>query len=170
MAEEVVLRNLDPIEIQKYQQNRYPCFFVDCIEEAVPGKYAKGYKKYTSNEWFFQNSQDMCVPESVQIETLTQVFLMTFLTMPENKGEKTSFVSFEAEHLLPIKAGDSIKITANLDSYTHGLAKGSAVAYLDKMLGGGGTMLKGSLYGSDPVCSEKISSCIKIAKEERRDV
>lgn len=35
------------------------------------------------------------VPGFIQIETLTQVFLMTFLTMPENKGKKTGFVSID---------------------------------------------------------------------------
>lgn len=48
-----ILRNLDACIIQQYQQNRYPCFFVDCIEEAMVGKYAKGYKNFTYNEWFF---------------------------------------------------------------------------------------------------------------------
>lgn len=47
-----ILINLDAYKIQQYQQNRYPCFFVDVIEEAVPGKSAKGYKNFTFNEWF----------------------------------------------------------------------------------------------------------------------
>ena len=38
MAEYQTLTNLGPIEIQQYQQNRFPCFFIDLIEEAVPGK------------------------------------------------------------------------------------------------------------------------------------
>lgn len=90
MAEDTILKNLDAIEIQKYQQNRCPCFFVDRIEEAVPGKYAKGYKNFTYNEWFFPAhfEDEPNVPGFVQVETLTQVFLMTFLTMPENKGKK----------------------------------------------------------------------------------
>lgn len=77
-------------KFKKYQQNRYPCFFVDKIVEAVPGEYAKGYKNFTYNEWFFPAhfEDEPNVPGFVQIETLTQVFLMTFLTFPENKGKK----------------------------------------------------------------------------------
>ena len=134
MAEEVVLRNLDPIEIQKYQQNRYPCFFVDCIEEAVPGKYAKGFKNFTFNEWFFPAhfSDEPNVPGFIQIEMLTQVFLMTFLTFPENKGKKTGFVSVDhARFKQKIVPGKRVDIAATLDSYRHGLAKGSAIGTIN---------------------------------------
>ena len=96
MAEETV-KNLDAYAIQQYQQNRYPCFFLDYMEEAVPGKSARGYKNFTFNEWFFPAHfpDEPNVPGFIQIESLTQMFLMTFLTMPENKGKKTGFVSLE---------------------------------------------------------------------------
>ena len=48
-----MLKNIDAYEIQTYQQNRYPLLFVDMITDAVPGKYAKGYKNFSYNEWFF---------------------------------------------------------------------------------------------------------------------
>lgn len=134
MSEEIVLKNLDPIEIQTYQQNRYPCFFVDCIEEAVPGKYAKGFKNFTFNEWFFPAhfSDEPNVPGFIQIEMLTQVFLMTFLTFPENKGKKTGFVSVDhARFKQKIVPGKRVDIMATLDSYRHGLAKGKAVGTID---------------------------------------
>lgn len=41
-----VLRNLNPIDIQKYQANRYPWFFVDMIEEIIIGKHARGFKNF----------------------------------------------------------------------------------------------------------------------------
>ena len=31
--EEVILKNLDVVEIQQYQQNRYPCLFIDHIDD-----------------------------------------------------------------------------------------------------------------------------------------
>ena len=134
MNEEIVLKNLDPIEIQTYQQNRYPCFFVDCIEEAVAGKYAKGFKNFTFNEWFFPAHffDEPNVPGFIQIEMLTQVFLMTFLTFPENKGKKTVFVSVDhARFKQKIVPGKRVDIAATLDSYRHGLAKGSAIGTIN---------------------------------------
>ena len=113
-----VLRNLGAYEIQQYQQNRYPCFFVDYIEEVVVGKYAKGYKNFTYNEWFFPPhfADDPNVPNFVQTETLIQVFLMTFLTIPENKGKKTSFVSMNnVKFKKKIIPGNRLGIISKLD-------------------------------------------------------
>lgn len=89
-----ILTNLDVGEIQQYQQNRYPLLFVDKITESKPGEYAKGYKNFTYNEWFFPAhfADEPNVPGFVQIEALTQVFLMSFLTLDEFKGKKTGFV------------------------------------------------------------------------------
>src|SRR5574344_515107 len=97
MSTDVVLNNLDAIEIQKYQQNRYPCFFIDFLEEVVVGKSARGYKNFSFNEWFFPAHfpDEPNVPGFIQVEMLTQVFLMTFLTYPEYKGKKTGFVSID---------------------------------------------------------------------------
>ena len=48
--EQTILTNLDVLEIQKYQQNRYPCLFVDYIDEVIVGKSAKGHKCLSYNE------------------------------------------------------------------------------------------------------------------------
>ena len=39
--------------IMKCQQNRYPMLFIDKVTECVPLKYAKGYKLFSYNEWYF---------------------------------------------------------------------------------------------------------------------
>jgi len=133
MEEEIILRNLDPIQIQEYQQNRYPCFFLDVVEEAVPGKYAKGYKLFTYNEWFFpcHFADEPNVPGFIQIESLTQMFLMTFLTYPENKGKKTGFVSLKnAKFKRKIVPGDRLDIVAELTSFRRGLSIGSVKSYV----------------------------------------
>ena len=134
MAKELVLKNLDAFEIQKYQQNRYPCFFVDFIDEAIPGKSAKGYKNFTFNEWYFPAhfADEPNVPGFIQIETLTQVFLMTFLTFPENKGKKTGFIAVNnARFKKKIIPGNRLDIEATLDSYNRGLAKGKVVGFIN---------------------------------------
>jgi 3-hydroxyacyl-[acyl-carrier-protein] dehydratase len=124
-----ILTDLDAYTIQRYQQNRYPCFFVDWIQEAIPGKSARGFKNFTFNEWFFPGhfEDEPNVPGFVQIETLTQVFLMTFLTMPENKGLKTAFLKSNATFKKKIIPGDRLDVDATLDFYSRGLAKGKVV-------------------------------------------
>ncbi len=116
-------------EIMKYQQNRYPLLFVDEISEVMPGKFAKGKKAFSYNEWFFPAHFDgnPNVPGFVQIESLVQVFLMTFLTLDGNAGLQTSFVSLDGvKFKRKILPGDILSIHAELESFKRGVAKGSA--------------------------------------------
>jgi len=131
--EEEIIKNLDAYAIQQYQQNRYPLLFIDYVEEVVPGKNAKGHKNFTFNEWFFPAhfADEPNVPGFIQIEALTQLFLMTFLTLPGNKGKKTGFISIEnARFKKKIIPGDRLDIQAELKSYRRGLAKGTSTGYI----------------------------------------
>lgn len=132
--EEAIIKNLDAYAIQQYQQNRYPCLFIDYVQEVIPGKSAKGHKNFSFNEWFFPAHfpDEPNVPGFIQIEALTQLFLMTFLTLPGNKGKKTGFVSIEnARFRKKIIPGDRLEIQAELKSYHRGLAKGTSVGYIN---------------------------------------
>lgn len=134
MGDARVLKELGAFEIQQYQQNRYPLFFVDKITEALPGKYARGYKNFTYNEWFFPAhfEDEPNVPGFIQIETLTQVFLMSFLTIPEYKGKKTGFVSVkDARFKKKIIPGDRMDVEAELSYFKRGLAKGKVIGYVN---------------------------------------
>ncbi len=132
-----ILRDLDSYEIMKYQQNRYPLFFLDFISEIKPLKYAKGHKNFSYNEWFFPAhfEDEPNVPGFIQIEALTQMFLMTFLSLPENKGKKTSFYTIKnAKFKKKIIPGDRLDILAELNSYKRGLAIGRASGYIGEEL------------------------------------
>ena len=127
------LENLKVPQIMEYQQNRFPLLFVDVITEAEPGKYAKGYKNFTYDEWFFPAhfADEPNVPGFVQLEALTQVFLMSFLTIPEYKGKKTGFVSNLCRYRKKIEPGQRLDILAELKSFRRGLAKGRSIGYVD---------------------------------------
>ena len=128
------LRDLDALEIQKYQQNRYPLLFIDYVKEAVPGKSARGFKNFSFNEWYFPAhfEDEPNVPGFVQVESLTQLFLMTFLTLPDNIGKKTGFVSIkDARFKKKIIPGDRLDIEAELNSYNRGLAKGISKGFVN---------------------------------------
>lgn len=132
--EEEVLRNLDAYAIQQYQQNRYPLLFIDFVEEVIPGKSAKGFKNFSYNEWYFPAhfEDEPNVPGFIQIESLTQLFLMTFLTITGNKGKKTGFVSVEnAKFKRKIIPGDRLDIVAELSSYRRGLARGTSKGFIN---------------------------------------
>ena len=128
------LYNLGAYEIQQYQQNRYPLLFIDKVVEARPGEYVKAYKNFTYNEWFFPAhfADEPNVPGFVQVESLAQTFIMTFLTIPEHKGKKTAFLAINnmkfRRQILP---GDRVDIEAHLESFKRGLAKGHVEATVD---------------------------------------
>jgi 3-hydroxyacyl-[acyl-carrier-protein] dehydratase len=128
------LYDLNASQIMSFQQNRFPLFFVDCITEVDPGRYALGFKNFTYNEWFFPSHfpGHPNVPGFIQLEVLVQVFLMTFLTIPEYVGQRTSFISIdEAKFRKEIVPGDKLEVHAILNSFKHGIAKGSVTSSVD---------------------------------------
>lgn len=142
-VQENMLRNLGPQEIMKYQQNRYPLLFVDVILEVSPQNSAIGLKNFSYNEWFFPAhfEDEPVVPGFVLLESLSQVFLMTFLTIPGNEGKKAAGVEIQgARFQKKVVPGDSLRIEAQLENYSHGVARGFATGFV----------------GSDLVCSSKL--------------
>jgi 3-hydroxyacyl-[acyl-carrier-protein] dehydratase len=125
---------LNITEIKQYQRNRYPYLLIDKITDIIPGKSSKGYKNFTMNEWFFPThyEDEPIVPGMLQIESLVQVFIMTFLILPEYKGKKTNFLGANnikfSRHIIP---GDRLDIEAELKSIRRGIATGYAQGFVD---------------------------------------
>lgn len=129
----LVYLDIDAYEIQKFQQNRYPLLFIDFVKRAEAGVMASGYKNFSYNEWFFPAhfQDEPNVPGFVQMEALTQMFLMTFLTIPGNEGMKTAFLKTETTFKKKIIPGNVLEIEAKLDSYRRGLAIGTSTGYVN---------------------------------------
>ena len=81
--------SLNNLEILEYQKNRYPYLMIDVAEEVVPGKFAKGFKNLSSNDWFFKCHfpGDPNMPGLLQIEAMVQMSALVILTLPKNKGK-----------------------------------------------------------------------------------
>lgn len=126
--------SFDIAGIKQCQQNRYPLLFIDKIFDVVPGFSAKGIKCFSYNEWFFPAhfEDEPSVPGFVQVETLVQTFIMTFLSIEEHKGKKTNFISIDnVKFRKMIIPGDQLIIHAKLDSFRRGIAKGSAESFVE---------------------------------------
>jgi 3-hydroxyacyl-[acyl-carrier-protein] dehydratase len=125
---------MDINSILKHQRNRYPVLLIDKIIDLVPGKQATGIKCFTYNEWYFPGHFDdePNVPGFVQIESLVQTFILTFLCKPEYAGLKTNFVSINnvrfQRKLVP---GDVLSIHATLKSFKRGIAVGNSVSFVE---------------------------------------
>ncbi len=125
---------LDINAILRHQRNRYPVLLIDRISAFDPGKSATAVKCFTYNEWFFPGhfEDDPNVPGFVQIESLAQTFIMTFLCMEEYQGMKTSFVSIDnVKFKRKIIPGDVLTIDATLQSFKRGIAIGSVRSAVD---------------------------------------
>lgn len=125
---------LDINQIIKHQRNRYPVLLIDRIDELIPGELAVGRKCFTYNEWFFPGHFDdePNVPGFVQIESLVQTFILTFLAQEKYSGMKTNFVSVDKiKFKRKIVPGDTLVTRATLKSFKRGLAMGAADSHVD---------------------------------------
>lgn len=126
--------HFDVMGIQRCQRNRYPLLFIDEIKNVIPGKSAEGVKVFTYNEWFFPAHFDdePTVPGFIQVESLVQTFIMTFLSIEEYRGKKTSFLNIlNASFKRKIIPGERLDIKATLDYFKRGIAKGRAESFVN---------------------------------------
>lgn len=123
--------------IQECQQNRYPMLFIDRVTECIPLKYAKGFKLFTFNEWYFHGYETSMpkVWNVIQIEAMSQMFLMTFLTDEKYRGLVAMSNKFDkVQFFRKIIPGERLDIVANLDSFGRGVARGSVKGFVNSML------------------------------------
>ncbi len=125
---------MDIKAIIKHQRNRYPVLLLDKIIELHPGESAVGIKCFTYNEWYFPGHFDdePNVPGFIQIESLVQTFILTFLCQNEYAGMKTNFVSINnIRFRRKIVPGDVLRIEATLKNFKRGIATGIAESFVD---------------------------------------
>lgn len=131
MSEEKIL-SFDSDELQKYEPNRYPFLFIDRVTECVPGKYAKGYKNLTNNEWFFPKHYPghPIMPAAIQTEALSQMLTIAFTTMNEIDDIYVEGASWKVKFIKEIRPGDRLDIVAEVKSYKRGVGKGVSRGYV----------------------------------------
>lgn len=136
MKEENEVLSFDAYELQKYEPNRYPLLLIDRVTECIPGKYAKGYKNLTNNEWFFRHHYEghPFVPGIIQTEALSQMITVAFTALPEVKDIKVVGVRSSVVYHREIYPGDRLDIEAVVTSYRRGVGKGFAKGYVDGKL------------------------------------
>lgn len=128
---------MDNKEIQEYHRHRYPYILIDRIESIEPGKSARAYKYFSENEWLFHCSskENQPVPFTMVIEVLTEAFLMPVLTLDDNKGKITNFISADEAHVYAdVYPGARLEVSAEIKSWRRGVAVGCAWGYIDGKL------------------------------------
>jgi len=122
--------SLNCTELLAYQPNRYPFLMIDHVEEVVPGKYAKGYKNLTMNEWYFPvhfpNGPNM--PGALQLEALAQMLTVAITTLPGLQGKVTHALQHLVRFRREVVPGERFDIHAEVLSWRRGICKGKGVA------------------------------------------
>jgi 3-hydroxyacyl-[acyl-carrier-protein] dehydratase len=119
------------------QKNRFPMLFIDRVTECIPGKYAKGFKLFSYNEWFFHgyDTSEPKVWNVIQIESMSQMFLMTFLSLDGNRGLIAMSNRFNnVQFFRKISCGERLDLEATLDSFSRGVSRGSVKGFVDGVL------------------------------------
>jgi 3-hydroxyacyl-[acyl-carrier-protein] dehydratase len=128
------LLDLNVYDIQCFLKNRHPLLMIDKVDEIVEGQSAKGFKNFTYNEWFFPGhfEDNPIVPGVVTLEVLMEVFIMSFITMPECAGKETADLKVNnLEFIKQIVPGDRLDVSAVLKSFRFGIATGASVGCVD---------------------------------------
>ena len=123
--------------LKKIQQNRFPVLFVDRVVDLEPGAHATALKAFSYNEWYFQGhfEDEPVVPGFVLLECLTQAFLLTFLSIGDNSGRKTAFLSIDqATFTQKIVPGQVMVMKAVLESFRFGVATGYCAGFVNDQL------------------------------------
>jgi 3-hydroxyacyl-[acyl-carrier-protein] dehydratase len=122
--------SLNSVELQEYQQNRYPYLMIDYVDEVIPGKSAKGYKNLTMNEWFFPPHfpGEPNMPGALMLESLAQMLTIAITTLPGLKGKTTRFLDAKLKFKKQVLPGDKMIIETEVISWKRGILKGKGVA------------------------------------------
>lgn len=125
--------SLDAIQLQEYQPNRYPFLMIDYVDEVLPGKYAKGFKNLTLNEWYFPKHfpGHPNMPGALQLEALAQMLTVAITTQDGLQGKVTHALSHTVRFRKEIVPGEKFVIETELISWKRGIAKGQGYGYTD---------------------------------------
>ena len=125
--------SLNAQELQLYQPNRYPFLMIDKVTEVCPGKYAKGYKNLTNNEWYFpkhfENHPNM--PGALQLEAMAQMLTVAITTIDGLKGKITHALEHQVRFKKEVLPGDRLDIHTELISWRRGIGIGKGICYVD---------------------------------------
>ena len=125
--------SLNAQELQLYQPNRYPFLMIDKVTEVLPGKYAKGYKNLTNNEWYFPKhfEDHPNMPGALQLEAMAQMLTVAITTIEGLQGKITHALEHKVRFKKEVFPGDRLDISTELISWRRGIGIGQGTCYVE---------------------------------------
>lgn len=118
-------------EIQKIIPHRDPFLLIDGAEIIEPGKFARGFKKVTGNEYFFRGHfpDEPVMPGVLILESMAQLGVLLALSVEKYKGKKVYVTSINnAKFRKKVVPGDTLELFVELVSFRHSMGHGKATA------------------------------------------
>ena len=106
---------------------------IDHVDEVVPGRFAKGYKNLSLNEWYFPihfpDAPNM--PGALQLEAMAQMLTVAITTLPGLQGKVTHALSHSIRFKREILPGERLEIETTVLSWSRGIAKGTGIGIVN---------------------------------------
>jgi 3-hydroxyacyl-[acyl-carrier-protein] dehydratase len=117
-------------EINEILPFRVPSILIDRVTELIPGEYAKGIKNYSLSEDYFEDhfrSDLQIVPIPILTESIGQLGIFTYLSLPENQKKSPLLLSIRSiEYYKDVYPSDQVVIEYH--SKRSGSSRGYGIA------------------------------------------
>jgi 3-hydroxyacyl-[acyl-carrier-protein] dehydratase len=116
------------INVQDIIPQRPPFQMIDHLIDLQAGKQAVAEKKVTINEWFFNNDNELFMPEPLLIEALAQTGACALLSNEEFVGKNAFFGGIkQAEFSNRVVPGNQLTLTVELTKMKRQIGTGHGV-------------------------------------------
>lgn len=121
------------INVQDIIPQRPPFQMIDYLINLEEGKKAVAEKKVTINEWFFNNGNELFMPEPLLIEALAQTGACALLSNDEFTGKNAFFGGIkQAEFSNRVVPGNQLTLTVELTKMKRQIGTGHGVILNEK--------------------------------------
>lgn len=119
--------SLSPVELLKFQPNRYPFLMIDSVTDYQPGKFATGFKNLTWNEWYFPIHFDGApnLPGALQLESMAQMLTVALTTAEGLSGSITHALEHRVKFKKELIPGMRLDIHTEIEFWKRGICKGN---------------------------------------------
>ena len=121
-------------EVMELIPNRYPIFFIDYVDELIPGEHVVATKNVTINEDFFQGHfpGNPTMPGVLILESLAQAGSIPLLKLDKFQGQTAYLGGMnKVKFRKKVVPGDVLKLHVDIIKLKEYAGIGKAVAYVD---------------------------------------